>query len=87
MLPGLRIDQQSCGVEPVAIGSDVWLGTGVVVLPGVSIGDGAVVGANSVVTRDVAPMTVVAGVPARFLKTRDGKGREEGERCAVRSLP
>lgn len=47
ILRGLRIDQQPCSIEPVAIGSDVWLGTGVVVLPGVNISDGAVVGAIS----------------------------------------
>ena len=87
MLPGLRIDQQPCNIEPVAIGSDVWLGTGVVVLPGVSIGDGAVVGANSVVTKDVAPMTVVAGAPARFLRVRAGKSRDEGERYEAHNLP
>jgi acetyltransferase-like isoleucine patch superfamily enzyme len=71
--PELRIDQQACVAAPIDIGADVWLGTGVVVLPGVKIGDGAVVGANSVVTRDVAPMTVVAGAPARFLRNREPK--------------
>lgn len=65
-----RIDQQPCVARPVIIGSDVWLGTGTVVLSGVCIGDGAVVGANSVVTRDVAAMTIVAGAPARFLRQR-----------------
>jgi len=70
ILPGWRIDEQPCAVKSVVIGADVWLGAGVVVLPGVRIGDGAVVGANSVVTRDVAPMTVVVGVPARFLRMR-----------------
>jgi acetyltransferase-like isoleucine patch superfamily enzyme len=68
--PGLRIDQQPCAMREVLIGSDVWLGAGSMVLPGVSIGDGAVVGAGSVVTGDVAPMTVVAGAPARFLRNR-----------------
>lgn len=68
--PELRIDQQPCSGEPVVIGADVWLGAGVVVLPGVRIGDGAVVGANSVVTDDVEAMTVVAGTPARFLRKR-----------------
>lgn len=87
ILAGLRIDQQTCSIEPVAIGSDVWLGTGVVVLPGVNIGDGAVVGANSVVTKDVAPMTVVSGAPARFLRVRDGKSREDGERYEIRDQP
>ena len=66
----LRIDQQPCNPAPVHIGSDVWLGYGVVVLPGVNIGDGAIVGANSVVTRDVASMTVIAGVPARKIRDR-----------------
>ena len=70
--PDLRIDQQPCEAQPVLIGSDVWLGAGTVVLPGVKIGDGAVVGANSVVTSDVAPYTVVAGAPARFLRNRTG---------------
>lgn len=68
--PDLRIDQQPCEAKMVVIGADVWLGTGTVVLPGVTIGDGAVVGANSVVTADVAPYTVVAGAPARFIRSR-----------------
>jgi acetyltransferase-like isoleucine patch superfamily enzyme len=79
VLPGLRIDQQPCPVEPVAIGSDVWLGAGVVVLPGVAIGDGAVVGANSVVTKDVAAMAVVVGAPARVLRMRSDDRRDEGQ--------
>ena len=53
--------------RPVTIGSDVWIGRGAIVLPGVSIGDRAVVGANAVVTRNVAPGAVVGGVPARPL--------------------
>ena len=56
--------------KPVTIGNDVWIGHGAVVMPGLTIGDGAVVGANAVVTRDVAPYTVVAGVPARPLRAR-----------------
>jgi maltose O-acetyltransferase len=50
---------------PVVIEDDVWLGTNAVVLPGVRVGRGAIVGAGAVVTRDVPPFTVVAGVPAR----------------------
>ncbi|WP_268918850.1 DapH/DapD/GlmU-related protein [Actinomyces trachealis] len=50
---------------PVRIGRGAWLGANVTVLPGVTIADGAVVGAGSVVTKDVAPNTVVVGTPAR----------------------
>jgi acetyltransferase-like isoleucine patch superfamily enzyme len=50
--------------RPIVIGSEVWIGRGVAVLAGVTIGDRATVGANAVVTRDVPPDTVVAGVPA-----------------------
>jgi acetyltransferase-like isoleucine patch superfamily enzyme len=53
--------------RPVNIGSHVWIGRGAIILPGVHIGDRAVVGANAVVTRDVAPGMVVVGVPARPL--------------------
>jgi len=54
--------------DPITIENDVWLGTGVVVLPGIKIGEGAVVGANSVVSRDVSPYTVVGGSPARAIR-------------------
>ena len=59
------------GIEsaPVCIGDDVWIGFGASILKGVTIGEGAIVGARSVVTRDVAPYTVVAGNPARVIKT------------------
>lgn len=52
------------------IGHDVWIGDNVVVVSGVRIGNGAVVGANSVVTRDVPPYSIVGGVPARLIRTR-----------------
>jgi len=61
-------DERRSGLEaaqPIRIGNDVWIGGGSIVLPGVSIGDGAVIGAGSVVTRDVAPRCIVAGNPAR----------------------
>ena len=58
----------------VAVGHDVWIGHGTTVTPGVSIGNGAVVGAGAVVTHDVAPYTIVAGVPARPLKLRFAPG-------------
>ena len=54
----------------VVIGNDVWIGSDVKILSGVTIGDGATVAASSVVAKDVAPYTVVAGNPARFKKWR-----------------
>lgn len=60
----------AAGRRPVVIGEDCWLGINTVVLAGVKIGRGAVVGANSVVTRDVAPYTIVGGTPARQIGTR-----------------
>ena len=58
------------GADRVRVGHDVWFGHATTVLPGVTIGTGAVVAAGAVVTRDVAPYTIVAGVPARALKPR-----------------
>ncbi|KAJ0408200.1 hypothetical protein ATCC90586_003308 [Pythium insidiosum] len=55
--------------RPVTIEEDVWIGGNAIILPGVRIGRGAVVGAGSVVTKDVPPMSVVAGNPARFIKS------------------
>lgn len=57
----------------VKIGNDVWIGTNVVIVRGVEIGDGAVVAASSVVTKSVPPYTVVGGNPARFIKYRFDK--------------
>lgn len=57
--------------KPVAIGADAWIGRGCVILKGVNIGERAVVGANSVVTRDVPAFAIVAGSPARLLRYRD----------------
>jgi acetyltransferase-like isoleucine patch superfamily enzyme len=54
----------------VVIGSDVWIGTGVTILSGVTVGSGAVIAARAVVARDVPPYAVVAGNPARVVKTR-----------------
>ncbi|ESZ07145.1 antibiotic acetyltransferase [Mesorhizobium sp. M1060] len=56
--------------KAVGIGNDVWIGHGAVIMPGISIGNGAIVGANSVVTRNVPAYTIVAGVPAKPLRMR-----------------
>ena len=63
---------------PIHIGHHVWIGTGAMVLQGVTIGDGAVVAAGAVVTRDVAPWTVVGGVPAKAIRNRARTDRHEG---------
>jgi len=61
--PFVNSHKGSITIEP-----DAWIGTGAVILPGLTIGEGAVVGANSVVTRSVPPYTVVGGVPAHKIK-------------------
>ena len=63
-----RIDEQGVTTKPVIIGNDIWIGANAVLLPGVSIGDHAVVAAGAVVTKDVPPHSLVAGVPAKTIK-------------------
>ncbi len=63
---------------PLVIEDEAWIGTHVTVLPGVRIGRGAVVAAGAVVTKDVPPLGIVAGVPARLIRYRDGRGVENG---------
>ncbi|WP_218278968.1 acyltransferase [Pseudomonas sp. LB-090624] len=66
--PNLPIKYNPIELSPVEIDDDVWIGCGVRVMPGIVIGKRAVVAAGSVVTRDVPPATVVAGVPAKVIK-------------------
>lgn len=54
----------------IIIGNDVWIGYGAVILSGVTVGDGAIIGARAVVTKDVPPYTIVGGVPARQIRKR-----------------
>ncbi len=56
--------------DDTVIGNDVWIGQNSTILPGVHIGDGAIIGLNSVVSKDVEPYTVAAGNPARFIRNR-----------------
>lgn len=53
---------------PINIGKKVWIGSNATILPGVTIGDGAIIAAGAVVTKDVEAMTIVAGVPAKFVR-------------------
>ena len=60
----------------ITIGDGVWLGARAIILPGVTIGEGAVVAAGAVVTKDVEPWAVVGGNPAKFIKKRELKDAE-----------
>jgi acetyltransferase-like isoleucine patch superfamily enzyme len=66
------IIQTDLTIKPVRIRAWADIGVGAVVLPGVTVGKGAIVGAGAVVTTDVEPYAIVAGVPARFIRRRDG---------------
>lgn len=59
-------------IQPVRVGSGADIGVNAVLLPGITVGQGAIVGAGAVVTHDVEPFAVVVGVPARFLRWREG---------------
>lgn len=63
------------GSRPITIGNNVWLGGGVIVCPGVNIGDNTVVGAGAVVTRDLPANVVAVGNPAKVVRTIEGPGR------------
>ena len=72
--PDLPINRQgSLPTLPVVIGNDAWIGTRVVIMPGVTIGNGAVVGAGSIVTRDIPPFAIAAGNPARVIRQRGSR--------------
>jgi acetyltransferase-like isoleucine patch superfamily enzyme len=72
--PNRPFIDQGITAEGIVIEDDVWLGAGAVITDGVRVGRGAVVAAGAVVTKDVAPHTVVGGVPAKLIKTIDGSG-------------
>ncbi len=65
-------------LEKTIIGMDVWVGHKAIVLSGVSIGDGAIIAAGSVVSKDVPPCTIYGGVPARFIKNRFADTKQKG---------
>ncbi len=67
---GVRLDEQGSRSAPVIIGEDAWIGTRAVILPGVTIGDGAIVGAGAVVTKDIPPNAIAVGVPATVIGQR-----------------
>lgn len=73
-----RLDIPMCqqGFQPVkeiVIGNDVWIGGHVIILPGVHVGDHAIIGAGAIVTKDVPPYAIVGGNPARVIKYRNSE--------------
>jgi acetyltransferase-like isoleucine patch superfamily enzyme len=82
--PGTPVPWQGFTTKgPTRIGDDVWLGANVVVTAGVTVGERAVIGANSVVTRDIPPRTIAAGAPARVIREIEyepSPGAVEGNR-------
>jgi len=66
----IPMNQQQLTEKDIIIGNDVWVGARVVILQGVTIGDGAIVAAGAVVTKDVAPYSIVGGVPAKLIRMR-----------------
>jgi acetyltransferase-like isoleucine patch superfamily enzyme len=70
--PDRPIYDQGVRRHGIVLGNDVWIGTNAIVLDGVEIGDGAIVGAGAVVTRDVPPRAIAVGNPARVIATRGG---------------
>lgn len=65
------IDSQEPDIRPVHIDNDVWIGGHAVILPGVSIGEGVVIAAGAVVTKNIEPFAIVGGVPARVIGKRE----------------
>ena len=56
-------------IKPIKIGDNVYIGTGCIILPGVTIGDNVIIGAGSIVTKDCKSNSVYAGIPARYIKS------------------
>lgn len=64
------IRKQGMFSKPIIIGNDVWIGARAIIMPGITINDGAIIGANSVVTKDVPAHAIVGGIPANIIKYR-----------------
>lgn len=68
---GISMNVQPYVEKDIVIGNDVWIGANCVILSGVNIGDGAIIAAGSVVTKDIPPYTIAGGVPAKPIKKRE----------------
>lgn len=69
--PNIAIKKQGHDIGDIILGNDVWVGSNAIILGGVKIGDGAVIGAGAVVTKDIPYMAVAVGVPAKVIKYRN----------------
>jgi putative colanic acid biosynthesis acetyltransferase WcaF len=78
--PERPVHLQGSVSAPVLIGANAWVGARVFVLPGATIGRSSVIGANSVVSKNVPPMSVAAGTPAQVVSARVDRSRPQGER-------
>jgi acetyltransferase-like isoleucine patch superfamily enzyme len=70
-MSNIAMIDQACTEEDVIIGSDVWIGGGSIILPGAKIGNGVIVAAGSVVTKELPDNTICAGIPAKVIKNRE----------------
>ncbi|MBP5343803.1 MAG: CatB-related O-acetyltransferase [Alphaproteobacteria bacterium] len=70
LVPHQRLDNWMHNHTPAVIGNDVWIGCYAIVQDGVHVGDGAIIGSNAVVTKDVPPYAIVGGVPAKVIRYR-----------------
>ncbi|MGQ4649274.1 DapH/DapD/GlmU-related protein [Lyngbya aestuarii] len=77
--PNRSIVQQRNSYQGIVIEDDCWLGSGVRVVDGITIGQGSVIGAGAVVTKDIPPYSIAVGVPAKVIAKRDSKGRHPVE--------
>lgn len=72
--PSIPVNQQGAAERrPVSIGRDTWIGTRVIILPGVEVGEGCVIGAGSVVTRSIPAFSIAVGNPARVIRKRGSR--------------
>jgi acetyltransferase-like isoleucine patch superfamily enzyme len=78
-------DWKGLYVPPIAIGDDVWVGYGAIIMSGVTIGNGAIIAAGSVVVKDVEPYTIYGGVPAKKLKNRFNTQEDQDEHIRILS--
>ena len=81
--PALAPLEQAMFAKPTTIGDKAWLGANVVVLKGVTVGEGTIVGAGSVVTKDLPPYVIAAGIPAKIIRSR--QATSVGESSPVRN--